>query len=139
MDSESGLKIDLKTLTDLGSFSGAPIKKRVKWSQPDRTGSGDAVVYEADVYVRPLSYATAVSEMTAFTKNQDPIAARIAASIVDENGKPVFTPGDITGDADPARGPLDGNLTSALLQIISEVNSLGKQSTSPPPTNSGTS
>ena len=38
----------------------------------------------------------------------------------------MFTPDDITGDADPDRGPLDGNLTMALLQVIAEVNGLGK-------------
>ncbi|MNE45132.1 hypothetical protein D3C80_1394040 [compost metagenome] len=60
----------------------------------------------------------------------DGVAGRIAASICDEDGKPVFTPGDITGEADPERGALDGNLTVALLSAIAEVNSLGKTPTS---------
>ena len=42
----------------------------------------------------------------------------------------MFTPGDITGEADPERGALDGNLTMALLAVIAEVNSLGKTSPS---------
>lgn len=127
MDSENSITLDLKTLTELGSFTGAPTKRRVKWRQAVKGEPGKAKEYVADVFVRPLSYATAVSEISSYAKNEDPIAARIAASIVDENGKPVFTPADITGDADPVRGPLDGNLTTALLQIIAEVNSLGKQ------------
>ncbi|MCY1358808.1 Phage tail assembly chaperone, TAC [compost metagenome] len=54
------------------------------------------------------------------------MAGRIAACICDQEGKPVFTPADITGEADPERGPLDGNLTMALLGVIGEVNGLGK-------------
>ena len=33
---------------------------------------------------------------------------------------------ELTGEADPERGALDGNLTMALLAVIAEVNSLGK-------------
>ncbi|PRW05730.1 hypothetical protein CSB88_6291 [Pseudomonas aeruginosa] len=49
---------------------------------------------------------------------------------MDEEGKPVFTPADITGEADPSRGALDGNLTIALLTVIAEVNNLGKTTSS---------
>lgn len=67
----------------------------------------------------------------------DGVAGRIAASICDEEGKPVFTPADITGEADPDRGSLDGALTIALLVAIKEVNDLGKTTSSAPKTNSG--
>jgi len=56
----------------------------------------------------------------------DGVAGRIAASICDAKGQPVFTVADITGAADPERGALDGNLTMALLGVIGEVNGLGK-------------
>lgn len=68
----------------------------------------------------------------------DGVAGRIAASICDEEGKPVFTPADITGEADPERGALDGQLTIALLLAIQEVNDLGKTSL-PEKTKSGVS
>ena len=50
-----------------------------------------------------------------------PVAGRIAACICDAEGQAIFTPADVTGDADPDRGPLDGNLTVALLSAIAEV------------------
>ena len=56
----------------------------------------------------------------------DGVAGRIAASICDEHGHQVFTVADVTGEADPDRGALDGGLTVALLVAIQEVNDLGK-------------
>ena len=38
----------------------------------------------------------------------------------------MFTVADVTGEADPERGALDGKLTVALLVAIQEVNDLGK-------------
>jgi hypothetical protein len=51
---------------------------------------------------------------------------------VNEKGEPVFTIGDITGDADPSRGALARDLTMALMRVIGEVNDLGKPSSSLP-------
>lgn len=118
MDSES-MNLTLDYLKEVGAFTGAPVRKEITWRQGDRELS-------ATVFVRPLSYASAVAEIRSLAEKTDTIAGRIAASICDENGKPVFTPADITGEADPARGPLDGNLTMALLAVIAEVNGLGK-------------
>ncbi|HEL8054394.1 TPA: phage tail assembly chaperone family protein, TAC, partial [Escherichia coli] len=42
-------------------------------------------------------------------------------AVCDENGAPVFTVADITGEADPGRGPLDAGLAMALLKAINEV------------------
>lgn len=68
----------------------------------------------------------------------DPVACRIAASICDEFGVPVFTVADITGEVpkpadwkedDPlpeSRGSLDPDLTHALLVVIGEVQKLAK-------------
>jgi len=66
------------------------------------------------------------------------LAGRIAASVCDEDGGPVFAVGDITGAADPERGALDGRLTVALLAAIFEVNNLGKTKSSPALKSSGT-
>lgn len=111
--------LSIESLNDLGAFTGAPVQRVIKWRQGDRE-------LEATVYIRPLGYRAAVSDLAAATGKVDPVAGRIAASICDADGKPVFTPGDITGEADPERGALDGNLTVALLVAIGEVNGAGK-------------
>lgn len=113
------MNLTINTLKEMGAFTGAPVEKEITWKQ----GKDELT---ATVYVRRLSYKTAVSDLQAMKNNTDGVAGRIAASICDEKGKPIFTPDDITGDADPDRGPLDGNLTMALLSAIGEVNELGK-------------
>lgn len=113
------MSMTLDSLKAAGAFTGAPVEKEITWKH-----NGQDVTMTT--YVRPLSYRSAVSDITAMAKGGDAVAGRIAASIVDEHGNPVFTPEDITGEADPDRGPLDGNLTMALLQAIAEVNDLGK-------------
>jgi len=113
------MELSLDTLKQAGSFTGAPVEREIKWKQGDKE-------LAATVYVRPLSYLAAVSDLRAVNGKVDGVAGRIAASICDKQGKPVFTPEDITGEADPDRGALDGNLTMALLVVIGEVNGLGK-------------
>jgi hypothetical protein len=98
-----------------GAFTGRPVEREIVWKQGEQE-------YKATVHVRPLSYRSAVSDLHASVGRHDATAGRIAACICDANGAPVFTPEDITGDADPERGPLDGNLTMALLAAIAEVN-----------------
>ena len=117
------MKLTLETLKQAGAFTGAPVEKEITWKQ------GDAEL-KATVYVRPLSYMAAVNDLRAIAGKADGVAGRIAASICDEHGKAVFTPEDITGEADPERGALDGNLTMALLAVIHEVNDPGKPKTS---------
>ncbi len=103
-----------------GVFSGTPIEKEITW----KTGG---VEHTVTVFIRQLAYQAAVSDVMAHVHGGDALAGRIAACICDRNGVAIFTPQDITGDADPARGPLDGNLTLALLTAISEANCLGEQ------------
>jgi len=111
--------LTLDGLTKMGAFTGAPIKKTITWKKGEDEHS-------ADVYVRLLSYHSTVAELNAFSHDHaDAVAGRIASCICDAEGKPVFKPEDITGEADPKRGPLDGNLTIALLTVIAEVNRLG--------------
>ena len=112
-------ELSIDGLTKMGAFTGAPIKKTITWKKDDDEHS-------AIVHVRMLSYHSTVAELNAFSDEQsDAVAGRIAACICDAEGKPVFTPEDITGEADPERGPLDGALTIALLTVIAEVNNLG--------------
>lgn len=111
--------LSIDSLKELGAFSGAPVEREITWKQGEKE-------FTATVYIRPLSYSAAVSELMAINGKVDGVAGRIAASIVTADGKPVFTAGDITGEADPDRGQLDGNLTVALLGAIAEVNNMGK-------------
>lgn len=110
--------LTLDSLSKVGAFTGRPVQKEISWTQGDKE-------YSATVYVRPLGYQSAVADILA--AGQDAVAARIASSICDEQGEPVFTVADITGEASPDRGALDGALTVALLVAIHEVNNLGKK------------
>ncbi|EOT1929718.1 phage tail assembly chaperone family protein, TAC [Serratia sp. IR-2025] len=113
------MKLTLESLKEHGAFTGRPVEKEITWKQGEKE-------LTATVFVRPLGYYTARSDILAVGGKVDGVAGRIAASICDENGQPVFTPADITGEADPDRGALDGALTVALLVAIQEVNNLGK-------------
>src|SRR5690625_4750682 len=113
------MQLSIDSLKEMGAFTGAPIEKEVTWKQGDQE-------LTATVYVRPLSYLSAKSDLLAMGGKGDAIAGRIAASIYDDEGKPVFTPEDITGEADPDRGPHDGNQPMTLLQVIGELNGMGK-------------
>lgn len=110
------MKITLDSLKSAGAFSGAPVEKEITWES-----GGEE--HTATVYVRPLSYAAAVSDVTS----KDAVAGRIAVSILDEEGKPVFTVGDVTGEADPERGPLCRSLTMELLRVIGEVSGFAEK------------
>ena len=92
----------------------------------------------ATVFIRPLGYQAAISDVSSLHGKQDSLAGRLAASVCDENGNPVFTVADITGAADPERGALDGRLTVALLAAMFEVNNAGKMKSSPPSMSSNT-
>lgn len=125
------MKLSIDSLKQAGAFTGRPVEKEIAWTQCDQD-------FTATVYIRPLGYHTAMTDVMAANGRLDGVAGRIAASICDEEGKPVFTPADITGEADPERGALDGALTIALLVAIQEVNDLGKPN-SPAKTKSGAS
>ncbi|WP_130834341.1 phage tail assembly chaperone family protein, TAC [[Erwinia] mediterraneensis] len=126
------MKLTLDSLKKAGAFTGRPVEKEISWKQ-----GGEE--FTATVYIRPMGYHTATSDVLAYGGKVDGVAGRIAASVCDENGKPVFTPADITGEADPERGSLDGALTIALLVAIQEVNDLGKSTSSAQKKKSGVS
>ena len=138
------MKLTLDSMKKTGSFTGRPVAKEITWRQGGET-------FTATVYVRPLGYQAAVSDVLAAGGKQDNIAGRIAAAICDEEGNTVFTVLDIThGPLDPAElakdpestkrlGALDGNLTVALMVAINEVTNMGKTPNSATSTSSGTS
>lgn len=107
--------LSIESLQQQGAFTGAPVPKEITWKIGDQE-------HTATVYVRRLSYLAAVNDVRASQGKVDGIAGRIAATICDEQGKPVFRPEDITGEANPERGALHRNLTLALLAAIGEVN-----------------
>lgn len=117
------MDLNIENLQKAGAFTGAPVQREITWKQGKDS-------FTATVHVIRLSYRSAVSDLTSYNGKKDAVAGRIAACIVDAKGNPVFTPEDITGEAKPERGPLDGNLTMALLQVIGEVNNLGKAKSS---------
>lgn len=125
------MQLSISGLKEMGAFTGRPVEREIKWAQGGKEMS-------ATVFVRPLGYRTAVNDVLSATGKVESYAGRIAASICDESGQPVFTVGDITGDADPERGALDGSLTVALMMVIAEVNNMGKTMSSVTPTSSGT-
>lgn len=114
--------LSINYLKEKGAFVGPPIEKTITWQQ-------DGETVEATVWVRPMSYQSALGNLKALRENTELAASRIAVSIVDENGKPIFSIGDITGEADPERGPLSEDITMALLTAMAEVNSVGKSLT----------
>ena len=113
------MKLNINSLQSAGAFTGAPVEREIEWEQDGQT-------LKATAFVRKLSYKSAVSDVRLYGASGDMVAGRIAACICDEKGKPVFTVGDITGEANPERGPLNHNLTVALLNAIAEVNSSAK-------------
>ncbi|MEH6641396.1 phage tail assembly chaperone family protein, TAC [Vreelandella glaciei] len=125
----------IETLAANGGFvSRKAVPKEIKL----RNEEGED--FTATVHVLPLSYVTAKSDIVATQLKNDPLAARIAHCIVDEEGKPVFTVADVVGDADPERGPFSARLTHELLRVIGEVSQLGKRrESSAKKTKSGTS
>lgn len=138
------MKLTIDALKGSGSFTGRPVQKEISWTQFDKE-------LTATVFVRPVGYQAAVSDVLAAGGLQDSLAGRIAAAICDEEGNAVFTAMDIThGPLDPDElakdprstkrlGALDGNLTVALMRAIHEVNNPGKTLSSPSSKRSGTS
>lgn len=138
------MKLNIESLSKAGSFTGRPVQKDITWKQGDQE-------LTATVFIRPVGYQAAISDVMAAGGLQDSVAGRIAAAVCDEEGNAIFTVIDIThGPLDPAElakdkkstkrlGALDGNLTMALMKAIHEVNNLGKTSSSASSTKSGTS
>ena len=112
------MELSIESLKKSKAFTSRPVEKVIKWEH-------EGEVHKFTTYVRPLSYQTAVGDITA-RNGIDPLAARIASSICDKDGAPVFTVGDLTGQNDPERGAIDPLLTQLLLVAISEVQNLGK-------------
>lgn len=119
------MKLTLENLKQAGAFTGAPVEKEITWTQ-----GGEE--FKATVYVRRLSYNSAIEDLRALANKTEVAAGRIASSICDESGIPVFTSTDVSegpvtnAETGERAGPLCGELAMALLSVIAEVNSEGK-------------
>ena len=132
------MKLTLENLQNVGAFCGAPVKKKVSWIQ-------DGEVLTADVYVKPLSYSVINADIESVKSGDSPWPRRVALSICDESGTPVFKLSDITGindDGTPVmtqddgreveRGALNYSLFDGLVSLVMEVSGLGKARKSSP-------
>lgn len=115
------MALDINSLAGQGAFAPTELAEE---EVTFHNGEEDITL---TVFVRPLSYKTALSEIQAAREDKDALAARIATSICGADGKPVFSADDVTGDADPERGPLSGELTMALLGAIGKASGVGKK------------
>lgn len=130
------MELSISSLEELGAFAPArPEKREIEWTV---VNNGITKKHKATVYVRKLSFATLTTESMSPNYRDNIVAARIAASVVDSNNKPIFTAADLIGNTE--RGPICESLGLALMAVVSEVNYLGEDTkNSPPPNPSGTS
>lgn len=123
------MSLDLESLFKSGGFAGPPVQKEITF-----TAGGQEVT--GTVWVRRLSYQSAVGDIKAMELNGEVAAARIANCILDEQGNQMYAIHDITGYYDDGSPVLDGegnprggfveSLLHALWEAIAEVNDLGK-------------
>lgn len=117
--------LDLDYLKANGGFVGPPVLKEIEWTSGGET-------HKANVYVVPRNYAVLVAESKASQLGTDILVSRIAASIVNEKGIPIFTPEIITGIPDtlneageivtPGTGSMCDSLFLALATAMNAVN-----------------
>lgn len=110
-------------LVSSGSYAKLlPEQREIQWYVVNEEGVEQEL--SAVVFVRKKSFAT-ISAEAKFSANDSQLAARIVSSIVDEEGRPVFTIEDIMGNDE--HGPICESLGMALLAAIWDVNGMGKK------------
>lgn len=136
------MQLSVESLVSSGRYVGEPVKEAIEWEH-------DGDIIKNDVFVRRLSYQTAITDLMpthegAFggaTLSELRGAFRIAHCIVDDKGEPVFTPAHILGvneDGSPVyvkdeNGDekqwhgIPDTLGQACLAAIGKVNGLGKR------------
>lgn len=123
------MKLDLESIYKQGGFAGAPVEREITFKV-----NGEEVT--GTVYVRKMSYQSAVGDIKALGSGDEVAAARIANCICDEEGNQLYQVSDVTGyyeDGSPVldadgnpRGGFVESLLLALWSAIAEVNGLGK-------------
>lgn len=149
------MQLTIDSLRAGGGFTGPPVKRQIHWERDGETitvdvyvrrlsfhaavsdarsavGTGDVAVGRivhsiCDASGKPVFTAP---DITGINADGTPVL------VLDERGDPIQAFDEATGellfgdDDNPIwleQGPLDGALTIALLNVIGEVNSLGKQ------------
>ncbi|KXU38709.1 hypothetical protein AXE65_12345 [Ventosimonas gracilis] len=108
------------TLFDIpAALAPAPVKKAIEWEQGGQT-------HKTEVYIRPLSWQAVYNSMSEQegAPFSDKAAQRLAESLCDQNGQPLYSANDLTGKS--GKPLLCTALITALLNAISDVNSAGK-------------
>lgn len=126
------MQLTLESLREKSGFSGGLVKRQVEWEHEGET-------VKADVYIRPMSYHTAVADIASLRDGVDVVAQRIATCVCHSDGSPVFRVSDITGvnpDGTPVmvkrgnkmeeQGALSKSLADSLILLVGEVSGLGK-------------
>jgi hypothetical protein len=127
------MELTLDSLKSAKAFSSKPVRKTIEWNG-----------HTFDTYVRPISFQTAMGDISSASEGGAHIlACRIASSLCDADGKAIMTPWDVTGEVvystpqkpgdkpeviagNPEAGPMDGELVKKLLIAINEVQNAGK-------------
>lgn len=106
------MKLSIESVTEVGGFAGEPVPKTIEWKQIDDEGVEQE--FKADTFVRRGSCASFEREARAVSDGKDMVATRIAWSICDESGQPVFNYEQALS--------LRDTLTAALFKAVTEVN-----------------
>lgn len=108
-----------------GFVSGELVKREISWII-------DGEEFKADVFIKPLAFNSAISWLTG----KSGAAERLAYSVCDENGTPIFTADEVE--------KLNESLSVALFAAVGSASGLDKAKTetrknSNPKKKSGTS
>lgn len=114
------MELSISSLKAAGAFVAAPVKKDIKWH-------ADGKPQQASIYVRVDSFHTLTKRWEEQREGADATAHRIASSVYNEGGEPVFTVEDILGSEESGHGPLTAELTIALLAAIQQANGVSKE------------
>lgn len=115
------MELSISSLKAAGAFVAAPVKKDIAWHD------ADGKLQKASIYVRIDSFHTLTKRWEEQREGSDATAHRIAASVFNEAGEPVFTVEDILGSEESGHGPLTAELTIALLAAIQAANGVSKE------------
>ena len=114
------MELSIKALMAAGAFVALPVKKDIAWH-------ADGKPQKASIYVRLDSFHTLTKRWEEQREGADATAHRIASSVFNEAGEPVFTVEDILGSEESGHGPLTAELTIALLAAIQQANGVSKE------------
>ncbi|MCK5444683.1 MAG: phage tail assembly chaperone family protein, TAC [Rhodospirillaceae bacterium] len=138
------MKLTVANLRKQGGFTGGPVKRTVEWTHVEfDEETGEEVKREtvsADVWVRPMSYHTAVEDVRVVREGVEALTThRLMLCVCHDDGSPVFQESDITGYDEEGKpimvkrggklkeqGALNSELSNALMMLVYEVSGLGK-------------